>query len=310
MTKQHASEAGRARTYVAVGERSYHGSKTTALGQPSEPRWPGAPRTEGQLPYPLPSQTCGESGLEHDDFLERFGAFLDEHGERIGAILFEPQWGSSFAGRPWPRAALQKAVLWSKARGILVLCDEIMCGLGRHGQGSLFLSKAWGLEPDAVTFGKSVAAGPFPMSGVAVKCGAATLGKVVQCHTYAGASALALLTAREVLKELPAWFEHAARMGGVCAEILGPCADGHFLQVQGLGLMWGGLFADPCAERRQLALGLLRIACSEEGVWPYFVPAGGFMLTPPMNTSEAELREGLQRLVRALSRVRTQLAAA
>lgn len=314
MRLQQSSDAGKARTHVAVGERSYHGPKSNALGQPAEPRWPGAPRTEGQLPYPLPSPTCGESGPEHEEFLRRFDAFLDEHAEHVGVILCEPQWGSSFAGRPWPPTTLQEVVRRSKSRGILVLCDEIMCGLGRHGQGTLFLSKAWGLEPDAVTFGKSIAAGPFPMSGVIVKRGASALGaagsKVVQCHTYAGASALALLTAHEVIKEVPLWFEHAARMGSVCAEVLCPCADGDFLRVQGLGLMWGGLFADPSAERRQQALALLRAACSDEGVWPYFVPAGGFMLTPPMNVPEAELREGLQRLVRALARVRTQLAAA
>jgi len=314
MRFQQSSDAGQARTHVAVGERSYHGPKSNALGQPAEPRWPGAPRTEGQLPYPLPSPTCDESGPEHEEFLRRFDAFLDEHAEHVGVILFEPQWGSSFAGRPWPPTTLKEVVRRSKSRGMLVLCDEIMCGLGRHGQGTLFLSKAWGLEPDAVTFGKSIAAGPFPMSGVIVKRGASALGaagsKVNQCHTYAGASALALLTAHEVIKEVPLWFEHATRMGSICAELLGPCADSGFLRVQGLGLMWGGLFADPSAERRQQALALLRTACSEEGVWPYFVPAGGFMLTPPMNVPEAELREGLQRLVRALARVRTQLAAA
>mmetsp|Transcript_29717 Transcript_29717/g.74674 ORF Transcript_29717/g.74674 Transcript_29717/m.74674 type:complete len:477 (+) Transcript_29717:47-1477(+) len=300
------------RTYVAVGERSYHGPKTNALGQPAEPRWPGAPRTQGQVAYPLP--TGGNSDSEHEDFLSRFDAFLDEHAENIGVILFEPQWGSSFAGRPWPKRTLQEAVQRSRAKGILVLCDEIMCGLGRHGQGTLFLSKAWGLEPDAVTFGKSIAAGPFPMSGVVVRKGAAALGaagsKVVQCHTYAGSSALALLTAREVLEEVPKWFEHAARMGEVVAEILSPCSDGKFFQVQGLGLMWGGLFVDPDAAQRQKALALLRDACKQEGVWPYFVPAGGFMMTPPMDIEESEFRDGLQRLVRCLSSVRAQLAAA
>ena len=30
---------------------------------------------------------------------------------------------------------------------------------GRHGHGSLFLSAAWNLRPDAVTFGKSMASG-------------------------------------------------------------------------------------------------------------------------------------------------------
>mmetsp|Transcript_122583 Transcript_122583/g.318703 ORF Transcript_122583/g.318703 Transcript_122583/m.318703 type:complete len:473 (-) Transcript_122583:162-1580(-) len=306
------TSAGPQRGYLAVGERSYHGPKTTALGQPAEARWPGAPRTQGQVPYPLP--TGGDTDAEHESFLRRFDAFLDEHAQYLGVILFEPQWGSSFAGRPWPKRTLQEAIQRSRARGILVLCDEIMCGLGRHGQGTLFLSKAWGLEPDAVTFGKSIAAGPFPMSGVAVRKGARALGvagsKVVQCHTYAGSSALALLTAREVIEEVPKWFEHAAHMGEVVAEILGPCSDGKFFQVQGLGLMWGGLFVDPDAAQRQKALALLRDACKQEGVWPYFVPAGGFMMTPPMDIEESEFRDGLQRLVRCLSSVRAQLAAA
>ena len=40
-----------------------------------------------------------------------------------------------------------------------MLADEIMCGLGRHGKGTLFLSEAWDLNPDAVTFGKAIGGG-------------------------------------------------------------------------------------------------------------------------------------------------------
>lgn len=150
------------------------------------------------------------------------------------------------------------------------------------------------------------------MSGIAFRRGRSALcetgSKIVQCHTYAGASALALLTAKEVIDELPKWFAHASRMGDVVHEILGPCSDGTFLKVQGLGLMWGALFVHSEAQKRQEALALLRVACREEGVWPYFVPAGGFMLTPPMNIDEAELREGLHRLVRSLDKVRKQMS--
>jgi len=313
MHLQQLAPDGARRNLVAVAEKSYHGPKTTGLGQPSQPRWPGAPRTQGQLSYPLPSPT-GTAEKDSQEFLRRFDAFLDEHAASIGVILFEPQWGSTYAARPWPKALLQEAIRRSHARGILVLCDEIMCGLGRHGQGTLFLSKAWGLEPDAVTFGKSVSAGPFPMSGAVVRRGGEALGaansKVVQSHTYAGSSSLALLTAREVLDELPKWFEHAKRMGEVVKEVLGPCSDGQFLQVNGLGLMWGGLFTASDEKQRSRCLALLREACSEEGVWPYFVPAGGFMLTPPMDIEEPELREGLQRLVRSLRRVQQKLATA
>ena len=34
-----------------------------------------------------------------------------------------------------------------------------MCGLGRHGHGTCFLSAAWDLPVDALTFGKAVAGG-------------------------------------------------------------------------------------------------------------------------------------------------------
>ena len=34
--------------FLGVAQASYHGAKTTALGQPALPRWPGAPRTTGQ----------------------------------------------------------------------------------------------------------------------------------------------------------------------------------------------------------------------------------------------------------------------
>merc|ERR1712051_191503 len=204
---------------------------------------------------------------------------------------------------------LQEAIGKCKSKGILVLCDEIMCGLGRHGHGTLFLSKAWELEPDAVTFGKSVAAGPFPMSGVAIKHGASLLGleniRMTQSHTYAGSSALALLTAREVLLELPKWLDHAKIMGDVIVEVLGPVNDGEFLQINGQGLMWGGLLMDPSPDRKQEALAMLREECRKEGVWPYFVQ-NGFMLSPPMDIEEAELREGLMRLLACLEKVRTK----
>lgn len=82
--------------------------------------------------------------------------------------MIEPQWGSSQVALPWPEVA-KKYVKMAQDRGILVLADEIMCGLGRHGKGTLFLSEAWDLDPDAVTFGKSIGAGVYPLSGAVIK---------------------------------------------------------------------------------------------------------------------------------------------
>lgn len=298
----------RPRTLVAVGEGSYHGPKTTGLGQPAQPRWPNAPRTRGQVPYPCPLKAA-ERG--HEQTLRRFDEFLDKHGDQTGVMIVEPQWGSTAAGMPWPKELLREVVRRARSKGILVLCDEIMCGLGRHGEGTLFLSQAWGLEPDAVTFGKAVAAG-FPLSGCAVRSGRDVLSgsKLQQSHTYAGSSALALMTAKEVLDEVPRWFGHAKQMERLFAEVLGSLNDGAFLEIHGKGLMWGGLFVDPDPARRQEALRVFQALCGEARVWPYFVPVGGFMMSPPMDVEEADLREGLERVARCLTKTREKMGLA
>lgn len=286
------------RFQVAVAENSYHGPKTTSVGGPAEPRWPGAPRTSGQVFYPNPFL-----GRSEDNFKEAFAEFLAVHQRETGIIVIEPQWGSSNSARPWPRHLLQWVVKESKAAGLLVLCDEIMCGLGRHGQGTLFLSDAWGLDPDAVTFGKAIAGG-FPLAGVIMKAGAIALKdtKLMQSHTYAGSSSLAILTATEVLTELPQWFEHARLMGEVAKEILGP-VSGSFVAIQGQGLMWGLHFLPEENSARQEVVSFFKGCCSKAGVWPYFV-AVGCMLTPPMDVEESEWRLALSRIATCLTEAR------
>jgi len=301
------------RSMVAVGERSYHGAKTTGLGMPAQPRWPSAPRTQGQVAYPVPAAGAESSTSLQEEFLKRFDAFLDAEGEKVGCILFEPQWGSTFAARPWPAKLLQEAVTRSKKRGIFVLCDEIMCGLGRHGKGTLFLSKALELEPDGVTFGKAMGAGAYSLSGVLLRQGAHELhgsgSKMAQSHTYAGSSAVALIAAESVIGELPRWFAHAAKMGEVIREELQKINGSGFLRVDGLGLMWGGLFCDEDESRRTVAAEAFKSACEQGGVWPYFVPAGGFMITPPMDVEEGDLREGLRKLAECVEKAQAVVAA-
>ena len=167
----HPDELGSApRRKVAVGAYSYHGPGSTSFGAAS----PLGPKPQ-QLQYPvpaardmLPSETLPEF---HERIRAAFEAFLLEHGDEIAVMLVEPQYGSSLAAQPWPAELLRQVITLAQARSIYVVCDEIMCGLGRHGHGALFLSEAWELEPDAVTFGKSIGGSIFPLSGVVVRRG-------------------------------------------------------------------------------------------------------------------------------------------
>lgn len=292
----------RERIKVAVGSTSYHGPPSTSFGAQS-PLW----QKHHQLKYPAP-----KAGVEFDEdaLFGEFRAFLAAHANEIGVILIEPQWGSSQAGMPWPKELLQRYVALAKSVGIKVLCDEIMCGLGRHGQGTLFVSEAWDLDPDCVTFGKAIGGGVYPLSGAILKEGREILRankcSVMQSHTYAGSSTRALMTATAVLNEIPTWLPSITKLGQEMEHIfryLTKISDG-MIVCHGQGLMWGGLFTqtgqNKDASYRNSVIVAFKQSCDEVGVLPYHVPVGGFMVSPVIDIDVGTIYEMGERLEKAI----------
>jgi len=273
-----------------VADRCYHGPPATAPGAPSSPLF----EKTFQVTYPCPHIF---RKLE-DDIEKEFKEFLSKSGDEVGVILFEPQWGSSNGAKPWPRELLKRFIELSHEKGILVLCDEIMCGLGRHGKGSCFLSKDWGLDPDAVTFGKSVATGVYPLAGAIIKAGTAELNKsgknVMHMHTYAGSSQRALMVGAEVLRKLPSQIAAVQKIGAVMEESLRrlESESNGFVKIYGQGMMWAGVFSGE-TEHRTAANKEFKKQCREAGVWPYFIPVGGFMITPIYDVREEDIQKAL-----------------
>ena len=287
----HLETGNRSRVKVAVGATSYHGPPATSFGAKA-PLW----TKEHQVKYPVPTPTMDATD---DEMLFQFELFLDEHAADVGVILFEPQWGSSQAGLPWRRSLLSRYIEAARARGIKIVCDEIMCGLGRHGQGTLFVSEAWELNPDAVTFGKAIGGGVYPLAGAVLKEGRGLLNvnkaTVMQSHTYAGSSVRALMTATAVLNEMPMWLPSLAKVGEEMELIfhhLNNVADG-LIVCNGQGLMWGGLFSEKgqCADKeyRDKCVAAFKRHCEDVGVLPYHVPVGGFMVSPVMDVDIASI---------------------
>lgn len=290
------------RTKVAVGATSYHGPPATSFGAKS-PLW----YKNHQAIYPVPT---AYGSYDETELLQKYEAFLDENAHEVGAILFEPQWGSSQAALPWPEHLLKKYIQMARERGIRIVCDEIMCGLGRHGKGTLFVSQAWDLDPDAVTFGKAVATGLFPLSGAILKQGRDLLNKqkcsVMQSHTYAGSSTRALMAATEVLKEFIIWLPSVAHLGdemGLIMNHISAMSQGMFI-CHGQGLMWGGIVThagqnqDPAFRGRVVQA--FKRHCEEICIIPYFVPVGGFMVSPVIDIDVATIYEIGQRLEKAI----------
>lgn len=298
------------RKMVGVGSASYHGPPATSFGA-SCPLW----EKSYQLKYPVPTPT---KKLDEAEYLATFDAFLDAHSHELGVMLFEPQWGSSQVAFPWPTHILKSCISKTKARGIGVVCDEIMCGLGRHGQGTLFVSKALDLDPDAVTFGKAIGGGVYPIAGAILKQGRDKLCQagctVMQSHTYAGSSVRALMTATEVLKEMPNWFENITKLGQEMSQMCGLIsrASEGMIMCHGQGLMWGGLFTDEgdmgTPEYRARAVNAFRKHCIEVGVLPYLVPAGGFMITPMVDVDSGTIYEIGSRLEKVILRTMDEIS--
>ena len=64
------------------------------------------------------------------------------------------------------------------------------------------------------------------------------------------------------------------------------------------------------SERGSLVAGAeFRRRCQANGVWPYFVPLGGFQVTPPLDVDEVDLREALARLATCVRETMTALRA-
>ena len=200
-------------------------------------------------------------------------------------VLFEPQWGSSVASTPWPPQLLRAYVTEAKRRGLAVICDEVMCGLGRHGQDArgatgCFLTECWDLRPDAITFGKSIGGGAgHLLSGAILLTGASQLAQssrtALQSHTYAGSSARALCNGAALLNRLTSLRENVRAVEKAVKPTLDRLRQesGGRVLTQGQGALWGGLFAHSDLAERTAANVALKKKCAERGVLPYFVPA-------------------------------------
>src|SRR5213082_4249406 len=102
-------------------------------------------------------------GAERADDLERLIALHD--ASNIAAVIVEPIAGSTGVLIP-PRGYLQRLREICDAHGILLIFDEVICGIGRTG--SPFAAQEFGVTPDMITLAKGLTNGSVPMGAVLV----------------------------------------------------------------------------------------------------------------------------------------------
>lgn len=192
---------------------------------------------------------------------------------------------------PLDAAFVQEVASFCKSRDILLLIDEVQTGVGRTG--SLFCFQQYGIEPDAVTFAKGIAAG-LPFGGVlAAKSCAATLSAGTHATTFGG-NPICAAGAAAVLAELtPSFLSEVAEKGAYIRETVSSWNLPVVTSVRGLGLMIG--IGVSCSHRD--AVGKL----VESGLLALTAGADTIRLMPPLTITKVEIDAGLNILKQILS---------
>lgn len=329
MARQYAVEIGQPqRRHFIARRQSYHGNTLGALAVGGN-AWRRAQFepllidvTHVSPCYEYRDRSADETPEQYGQrLLVELAATIDTlGGDKVLAFVAETIGGAT-AGVLTPVPGYFRGVRELCDRhGILLILDEVMCGMGRSG--TLHACEQEGVVPDLLTVAKGLGGGYQPIGAVLVQERVVDAmrrgsGLFQHGHTYLGhavACAAALEVQRVIARDglLEQVRARGERLGARLRELLG--AHPHVGDIRGRGLFWGIELVQERSTRQWFdpALRLharLKTAAMAEGLLIY--PMGGtvdgrcgdhVLLAPPFIASEAELDALLVRLDRALSR--------
>lgn len=214
--------------------------------------------------------------------------------DRTAAIMLEPVQGEAGV-RPATTAFLQALRELCNAQGVLLIFDEVQTGCGRLG--ALFAAEHFGVQPDIMTLGKGLGGG-VPISAVLSRSHACVFTHGDQGGTYAG-NPLMCAVSLAVLDTLsqPDFLAHVQAMGALLRQGLLRLSQQWGLgEVRGEGMLLAlELGHDYAPEVVQ--------ACREHGLLVNAARPHCLRFMPRLNSTEAEILEGLVLLNVSLAQV-------
>ncbi|WP_069384794.1 aspartate aminotransferase family protein [Halomonas caseinilytica] len=330
MARQYFLERGEPeRRHLIARRQSYHGNTLGALatGGNAWRRRPFEPLLVevGHVSpcYAYRGQAAGETP---EAYGERLAAELEDEIQRLGpetvmAFVAEPVVGATLGAVPAVPGYFKRVREICDRYGILLILDEVMCGMGRTG--SLFAAEQEGVAPDLTTIAKGLGAGYQPIGATLVserirEAIAEGSGFFQHGHTYIGhATACAAALAVQRAIESRDLMARVRWLGdGLQQRLEARFGDHpHVGDIRGRGLFRGlELVADrgdktPFDPARKLHAAIKRTAM-DEGLMCY--PMGGtldgqrgdhILLAPPFILEESHLDEIVDKLDATLKRV-------
>jgi acetylornithine/N-succinyldiaminopimelate aminotransferase len=230
-------------------------------------------------------------GFVHLDWLD-LEATKEAISDKTAAVLVEPVQGEGGI-RPMPDADLKALRALCDEAGILLILDEVQCGVGRTGR--LFAHEWAGIPPDIMMVAKGIGGG-FPLGAVLATEEAAS-GMTAGTHgsTYGG-NPLGCAVGKAVLDivSAPGFLDGVNARSGLLRQRLEGLVASYpdvFEGVRGAGLMLGLKCVKPAGDVVQAGYDAQVIT----------VPAADNVvrLLPPLTLSDAEIHEAVDRLEQA-----------
>ncbi|HYW49151.1 MAG TPA: acetylornithine transaminase [Gemmatimonadaceae bacterium] len=185
--------------------------------------------------------------------------------ETTAALIIEPVQGEGGV-RPMDHGFLRELRALTREREVLLILDEIQCGMGRTG---CFLAhEPVGIKPDIVTLAKPLAGG-LPIGAVLLTKEVASTLQPGEHGTTFGGGPLVTHVAQHVCERLadPAMLQRIREDGAWFGAQLAALKDTHasVRAVRGVGYMWGVDVTEPASAviERARAHGLLIISAGD-----------------------------------------------
>lgn len=257
------------RNQIIVFKESFHGrtlATVTATGQTKY--------QEGFAPLP-----DGFVYAAYNDLMSVEKLISD----KTAAIMLEPVQGEGGI-HPADPVFLNSLRRICNREGILLVFDEVQCGVGRTGKFMAYQN--YGVQPDIVTMAKGLGGG-FPI-GAMLASNEAAGGFAPGDHASTfGGNPLATAVADKVteLVSAPAFLENVLKMGGYLRDALEQIKDERIIGVRGKGLMLGVEFNTPVKDLVQV--------CMQNGLLLLGAGPNVMRFVPPLNINEKEINQAV-----------------
>ncbi|HEY9080670.1 aspartate aminotransferase family protein [Magnetovibrio sp.] len=258
---------------IIACENAFHGRTLATIAAAGQ-----AKLLEGFTPV-----VDGFSQVAFGNLNEMRAAVTDE----TAAILVEPVQGEGGL-RAAPEGYLQGLRDLCDEFGLLLMFDEVQCGMGRTGK--LFAHEWAGVTPDVVATAKGIGGG-FPLGAILTTEAAGVLGVGNHGTTYGG-NPLAMAVGGAVLDELlkDGFLDHVVAVGETLGRALSALVEKFptvFVEARGQGLMQGIKLVEGIVNRD--------FKTELEGAGLLVAPAGDnvLRLLPPLIIEDSHVTEAI-----------------